>query len=103
MECAVPSDGGRSSGFAEQTENSNRRSVMSVKSRGGKRLRKRPAAAGQVCDEKTNMDEPLQTHRNVERWRRNRGLWVSPGQRPARTASPEPGGGLRAALVASGV
>jgi len=49
------------------------------------------------------MDEPLQTHRNVERWRRNRGLWVSPGQRPARRASPEPGGGLRAALVASGV
>jgi len=39
---------------------------------------------GQVCDEKTNRDEPLQTHRNVERWHRNRGLWVSPGQRPAR-------------------
>src|SRR3954454_9198098 len=56
---------------------------MPVKSRGGKRLRKRPAVAGQVCDEKTNMDEPLRTHRNVERWRRNRRLWVSLGQRPA--------------------
>jgi len=49
------------------------------------------------------MDEPLRTHRNVERRRRNRRLWVSPGQRPAHGASPEPGGGLRAALVASGV
>jgi hypothetical protein len=44
---------------------------------------KGPLRAGQVCDEKTNMCEPLLTHRNVERWRRNRRLWVSPGQRHA--------------------
>ncbi len=38
-----------------------------------------PLSAGQVRDEKTNMCEPLLTHRNVERWHRNRRLWVSPG------------------------
>jgi len=35
------SDGGRPSGFAVQAEIPNHRSVMPVKSRGGKRLRKR--------------------------------------------------------------
>ena len=39
-------DGGRPSGFAVQAGNPNRRSVMPVKSRGGKRLRKRPAVSG---------------------------------------------------------
>jgi len=38
-----------------------------------------PLSAGQVSDEKTNMCEPLLTHRNVERWHRNRGGCVSPG------------------------
>jgi hypothetical protein len=41
-------------------------------------------AAGQVCDEKTNVCEPLLTHRKKQRWHRNRDLWVVPGQRPAR-------------------
>ena len=40
------SDGGRSSGFAVQAGSPNRRNVMSVKSRGGKRLRKRLADSG---------------------------------------------------------
>ncbi len=40
------SDGGRPSGLAVQAGSPNRRSVMSVKSRGGKRLRKRPATSG---------------------------------------------------------
>jgi len=40
-------------------------------------------SAGQVSNEKTNRVEPLLTHRNVERWHRNRGLWVFPGQRRA--------------------
>lgn len=40
-------------------------------------------SADQVSDEKTNRVEPLLTHRNVERWRRNRGLWVFPGERHA--------------------
>jgi hypothetical protein len=41
------SDGGlRPSGFAVQAGGPNRRSVMPVKSRGEKRLRKRPATSG---------------------------------------------------------
>ena len=52
-----------------------------VKSWGGERCRKRPVLAGQVCDEKTNVCEPLLTHRNAERWHRNRGRYVTPGQR----------------------
>jgi hypothetical protein len=59
------SDGGRSSGFAVQAGSPNRRGVMSVKSRGGKRLRNGSLSAGQVCDEKTNMVEPLLTHRKI--------------------------------------
>jgi hypothetical protein len=42
---------------------------------------KGPLSAGQVGNEETNRVEPLLTHRNVERWHRNRGLWVFPGQR----------------------
>ena len=38
---------------------------------------KGPLLAGQVSDEKTNMSEPLLTHRNVGRRHRNQGLWVS--------------------------
>ena len=59
------SDGGRSSGFAVQAGSPNRRGVMPVKSRGGKRLRNGSLSAGQVCDEKTNMVEPLLTHRKT--------------------------------------
>jgi RNA-directed DNA polymerase len=40
------SDGGRSSGFAVQAGSPNRRDVMPVKSRGGKRSRKRLAVSG---------------------------------------------------------
>jgi len=39
-------DGGWPSGFAVQAGSPNRRGVMPVKSRGGKRLRKRPAVSG---------------------------------------------------------
>jgi hypothetical protein len=40
-----------------------------------------------VCDEKTNVCEPLLTHRNLERWHRNRGGCSTPGQRRAWRAS----------------
>jgi hypothetical protein len=43
------SDGGRSSGLAVQAGGPNHRGVMPVKSRGGKRLRKRPANSGFRC------------------------------------------------------
>jgi hypothetical protein len=39
--------------------------------------------AGQVCDEKTNVCEPLLTHREKQRWHRNRGRLLLPGQRRA--------------------
>ncbi len=64
---------------------------------------KGPLSAGQVGNEETNKVEPLLTHRNVERWHQNRGLWVFPGKRPRRLACPEPGGRLCVALVVSGV
>jgi hypothetical protein len=34
-----------------------------------------------VCDEKTNVSEPLLKHRNKQRRHRNRGRLVAPGQR----------------------
>jgi hypothetical protein len=58
-------DGGRSFGLAVQAGSPNRRGVMPVKSRGGKRLRNGSLLAGQVGDEKTNMVEPLLTHRKT--------------------------------------
>src|SRR4029453_5202191 len=42
-----------------------------------------PRVAGQVGDEKANVCEPLLTHRNKERWNRNRAVWGGPGQRRA--------------------
>jgi len=42
------------------------------------------ALSGQVCGMKTNVSEPLLTHRNGERWHRNRGSAEPPGERRAR-------------------
>ena len=42
-----------------------------------------PQSAGQVSDEKTNVCEPLLTHRKKSHWHRNRDLWVVLGQRRA--------------------
>jgi len=64
-----------------QAEIPKRRSVMSVKSRGGKRLWKRLATAGQLSNEKTNVCESLLTHRNKQRRCRNRGRRLASGQR----------------------
>src|SRR3954470_11914804 len=47
--------------------------AASVKSRGGERCGKGPLSAGQVCDEKTNVCEPLLTHR------KNRTMASKPG------------------------
>jgi hypothetical protein len=58
--------------------------AASVKSWGRERCGEKACyQRGQVCDEKTNMCEPLLTHRNAERWHRNRGRTVTPGQRYA--------------------
>jgi len=45
---------------------------------------KGPLSAGQVRDEKTNVCEPLLTHRKFERWHRNRGRPFPPGERRVR-------------------
>ena len=57
--------------------------AASVKSRGRERCGKVPTGSGQVSDEKTNMCEPLLTHRNAESWHQNRGRSVTLGQRRA--------------------
>jgi len=44
---------------------------------------KGPPRAGQVGDEKTNVSEPLLTHRKARCWHRNRGIAELPGQRRA--------------------
>ena len=102
-EACCAGDGGWPSGFADAGGDPKPPQAAPVKSRGGERCGKGPLSAGQVCDEKTNVCEPLLTHRNGERWHRNRGR-MSPREKgaPAR-ACPEPGGGLRAALAVSGV
>ena len=41
---------------------------------------KGPLSAGQVSDEKANMCEPLLTHREIQRWHRNRGRCTTPGR-----------------------
>ena len=78
------SDGGRSCGVAVQAEIPNHR-----------RLRRSRAGvvsvavdvsllAGRVCDEKTNMCEPLLTHRNETTMASKLGSVGGPGQRPPR-------------------
>jgi hypothetical protein len=57
-------------------------------------------SAGQVCDEKTNVSEPLMTHREKHLWHRNRGRLISPGKRHA---SCEPVVGERPACGPGGV
>jgi hypothetical protein len=64
-------------------------------------LRRRPADAGQVCDEKTNVVEPLLTHRKTMMASKP-GAIGTPGSRRAGWRV-EPGGGLHAALVVPGV
>ncbi len=55
------SDGGRSSGFAVQAGSPNHHGVMPVKAGVGSDHGNGSLTAGQVCDEKTNMVEPLLT------------------------------------------
>ena len=59
------SDGGRSSGLAVQAGSPNRRDVMSVNAGVGSDHGNGSLTAGQVCGEKTNMVEPLLTHRKT--------------------------------------
>ena len=82
-EACSTSDGGRPSGFAVQAEIPNHRKLRRLRAGVVSVAVEVPRVAGQVCDEKTNMCEPLLTHRNKERWHRNRTVWGGPGQRRA--------------------
>jgi hypothetical protein len=63
-----------------------------------------PQPAGQVRDEKTNVCEPLLTHRNSPTMASEPGMEVVVSGMKARPMSrPEPGGGLRVGLAVLGV
>ena len=66
---------------------------------------KGPLSVGQVGDEKTNVCEPLLTHRKNKTMASKPGLSGVPGMkaRPIVVVCREPGGGLRAGLVVPGV
>ena len=90
-------------GFAVQAESPNHRKLRWSKALVVSVAAKGPLPAGQVCDEKTNVSEPLLTHRKPKRWHQNRGGAELPGQRRVMLACPQPGGGLHAALAVPGV
>src|SRR5207247_7506854 len=71
------------SGFAVQAGSPNHRKLRRLRAGVVSVAAKGPLSAGQVCDEKSNVCEPLLTHRQIERWHRNRGSAESPGQRRA--------------------
>jgi hypothetical protein len=82
-EACCTSDGGGPSGFAVQAEIPNHRKLRRLRAGVVSVAVEVPRVAGQVCDEKTNVCEPLLTHRNKERRHRNRNVWGVPGQRRA--------------------
>src|ERR1700685_1708458 len=71
------------SGFAVQAGSPNHRKLRRLRAGVVSVAGKGPLSAGQVCDGKTNMGEPLLTHRQAERWHQNRGCSEFPGQRRA--------------------
>ena len=85
------SDGGRSSGVAVQAEIPNHRKLRRSRAGVVSVAVDVSLSAGQVCDEKTNVCEPLLTHRKNRRRHRNRGLWVVLGQRRALRGGPVAG------------
>ena len=80
-EACCASDGGGPSGFAVQAEIPNHRKLRRLRAGVVSVAVKVPRVAGQVCDEKTNVCEPLLTHRKRKRRHRNRILWVGSGQK----------------------
>ena len=56
-----------------------------------------------MSDEKTNMCEPLLTHRKTSNRHQNPGLGLVPGTKARLMVCPQPGSGLRVALAVPGV
>jgi hypothetical protein len=90
-EACCTSDGGGPSGFAVQAGIPNHRKLRRLRAGVVSVAVEVPRRAGQVCDEKTNVCEPLLTHRKRKRRHRNRILWVGPGQRRAIRGAPSAG------------
>jgi hypothetical protein len=65
-EACCTSDGGGPSGFAVQAEIPNHRKLRRLRAGVVSVAVKVPRVAGQVCDEKTNVCEPLLTHRKKQ-------------------------------------
>ena len=65
--------------------------AAAVKSRRGERPGKGPARPGQVSDEKTNMCEPLLTHRKTSNRHQNPGLGLVPGTKARLMGVPSAG------------
>src|SRR5260370_39099275 len=91
------------SGLAVQAGSPNHRKlrrsravVVSVPGKG-------PARPGQVSDEKTNVCEPLLTHRKTLNRHQNPGLGLVPGTKAHLMVCPQPGSGLHVALAVPGV
>ena len=90
-EACCTSDGGGPSGFAVQAEIPNHRKLRRLRAGVVSVAVEVSRVAGQVCDEKTNVCEPLLTHRKRKRRHRNRILWVGSGQRRAFRGAPSAG------------
>jgi hypothetical protein len=90
-EACCTSDGGGPSGFAVQAEIPNHRKLRRLRAGVVSVAVEVPWRAGQVCDEKTNVCEPLLTHRNKQRRHRNRTVWGGPKQRRAFRGAPSAG------------
>ncbi len=91
------------SGFAVQAGSPNHRKLRRLRAGVVSVAGKGPLSAGQVCDGKTNVCEPLLTHRKADRWHQNREGAELPGQRRADGGVPSARGGLRVALAVPGV
>ena len=87
-----------------QAEHSNHRKLRRVRAGVVSVAVEGTLSAGRVCDEKTNVCEPLLTHRKNRTMTSKPGLSGIPGMkaRPM-LVCPEPGGGLRVGLAVSGV
>ena len=88
-----------------QAEHSNHRKLRRLRAGVVSVAGEGPLSAGQVGDEKTNVCEPLLTHRKNRTMASKPGLSGVPGMKahPIEVVCCEPGGGLRAGLAVPGV
>jgi len=76
------------SGFAVQAGSPDHRKLRRLRAGVVSVAGKGPLSAGQVGGEKTNVREPLLTHRQAERWHQNRGVHRASGTKARRGGVP---------------